>query len=65
MMNQMMKECLGEDGKPDFKKLKGFMERRGKSAFSEDEIRMMRQFCGPGGRPDAEKMQQLMKKCGC
>jgi hypothetical protein len=65
MMSQMMKECCGQDGVPDFEKIKGFMEKCGKTEFTEDEIKMIRQFCGQTGKPDAETMQQLMAKCGC
>lgn len=65
MMSQMMKECCGKDGAPDFAKMKGFMETCGKAEFTDDEIKMMRQFCSQSGKADAEKMQQLMKKCGC
>jgi len=65
MMQEMMKQCCIDDGKPDFKKMKQFMESCGKKAFSEDEIAMMKQFCGQEGMPDFEKMKQLMEKCGC
>lgn len=65
MMNQMMKECCGTDGMPDFEKMKAFMEKCGKTQFTDDEIKMMREFCAQGGKPDAEMMKQLMKKCGC
>lgn len=62
-MNEMMKECCGEDGVPDFDKMKGFMEKCGKMQFTDEEMRMMREFCAQGGKPDAEKMRQLMEKC--
>ena len=65
MMNEMMKECCGEGGTPDFDKTKTFMEKCGKTQFTEDDIERMRQFCGQAGKPDAEKMKQLMEKCGC
>lgn len=29
MMDQMMKECCGKEGKPDFEKMKKFMEMCG------------------------------------
>ena len=65
MMGQMMKECCGADGKPDFEKMKGFMEKCGKGNFSEDEIRMLHEFCGRKDQPDAEEMKHFMAKCGC
>ncbi len=65
MMQEMMKQCCIDDGKPDFKKMMQFMESCGKKAFSEDEMAMMKQFCGQEGMPDFEKMKQLMEKCGC
>ena len=52
MMNQMMKECLGEDGKPDFEKMKGFMDT------------MMKQCCGDDGMPDFKRMKGFMERCG-
>lgn len=64
-MMEMMKECCGEDGMPDFEKMKGFMEKCGKAEFTDDELKMMRQFCEQTGKPDIEKMKQLMEKCGC
>lgn len=64
-MGEMMKECCGEDGMPDFEKMKGFMEKCGKAEFTDDELKMMRQFCEQTGKPDIEKMKQLMEKCGC
>lgn len=65
MMSQMMKECCGEDGRPEFEKMKGFMKKCGKTEFTDEEIKMMQQFCGQTGRPDPQKMQQLMEKCHC
>jgi hypothetical protein len=65
MMNEMMKECCGEGGMPDFEKMKAFMEKCGKTQFTEADIKMMQEFCGQTGKPDAEKMKQLMEKCGC
>jgi hypothetical protein len=65
MMGEMMKECCGKDGMPDFGKMKDFMEKCGKREFTGDEIRMMRQFCGQIDKPDIDKMKQLMEKCGC
>jgi hypothetical protein len=65
MMSQMMKECCGEDGTPNFEKMKGFMQLLGKTDFSDAESEMLRKFCSQSGKPDAEKMKQLMEKCGC
>lgn len=65
MMTLMMKECCGQNGMPDFEKMKSFMEKCGKRGFTDDEIRMMRQFCNQTGKPNAEEMKQLMQKCGC
>jgi hypothetical protein len=65
MMQEMMKQCCTEDGKPDFDKMIGFMQSCGKKGFSEDEFAMMKQFCCGEGMPDPEKMKQLMEKCGC
>ncbi len=54
MMNEAMKQCCGEDGKPDFGKecgkvnlMKRFME--------------MKQVCGQEGIPDAKKLKHFMK----
>ena len=41
MMNEMMAECCGDTGKPDFNKMKTFMEKCGKQDFSEEELAMM------------------------
>ena len=65
MMSQMMNECCGVDGKPDFEKMKGFMQMCGKSEFGDDELEMVRQFCSQSGKLDVEKMKRLMEKCGC
>jgi hypothetical protein len=65
MMNEMMKRCCGEEGIPDFEKMKQFMESCGKKQFGEEEIRMMKECCGKEGIPDVEKMKELMGKCGC
>jgi hypothetical protein len=64
-MNEMMAECCGCNGKPDFDLMKQFMERCGKEEFSEEQIAMMKQFCGPEGKPDAKQMKQFMENCGC
>ena len=65
MMNEMMKECCGSDGKPHFEKMKQFMEHCGKTEFSDDQIAMMKQFCGQEGMPNMEKMKELVEKCEC
>lgn len=65
MKNEMMKRCCGEHGKPDFEKIKQFMQQCGKQDYNEDQIAMMKQFCGQEGMPDMEKMKELMEKCGC
>lgn len=65
MMQEMMKQCCSKDGKPDFEKMKQFMEQCGKQQFSEDELAMMKRFCADQGMPDAGKMKQMMERCGC
>lgn len=65
MMQEMMKQCCGDDGKPDFEKMIKFMQSCGKKGFSEDEMAMMKQFCCGEGMPDPKKMKQMMEKCGC
>jgi hypothetical protein len=65
MMEEMMKECCGAEGMPDFEKMKKFMESCGKMQFGDEEKRMMKEFCAKEGMPDFEKMKQLMEKCGC
>ncbi len=65
MMEEMMKECCGPEGKPDFEMMKKFMAKCGKTQFGDDEIRMMKECCAQEGMPDVEKMKELMKKCGC
>lgn len=65
MMTRMMKECCGQDGMPDFEKMKAFMENCGKRGFTDEEIKMMRQFCDQTGKPDDKNLKQLMEKCGC
>ena len=65
MMNEMMKQCCGDDGKPDFEKMKQFMTECGKGSFGETEIAMMKQFCCQEGMLDFTKMKEMMEKCGC
>ena len=38
MMEEMMKACCGLEGKPDFEKMKAFMESCGKAQFGEEEV---------------------------
>jgi len=65
MMNEMMKQCCGENGKPDFEKMKQFMEGCGAKNFGDEQIAMMKEFCCQEGMPDMTKMMELMEKCGC
>ena len=65
MMEEMMKQCCGEAGKPDFEEIKKFMESCGKMQFSEDEIATMKGMCGGEEPPGPEKMKQFMERCGC
>lgn len=65
MMEEMMKRCCGPEGKPDFEKMKKFMESCGKTQFDEEEVRMMKECCTQKGKPDFGKMKRMMEKCGC
>lgn len=65
MISEMMKQCCGDDGKPDFERMKQFMEKGGNDSFGESEIAMMKQFCSQQGMPNFEKMKEMMEKCGC
>ena len=65
MMSEMMKQCCGDDGMPDFEKMKQFTEQCGKKEFNEEHVAMMKEFCAGKGVPDFEKMNGLMEKCGC
>lgn len=65
MISDMMKQCCGAEGKPDFDKMKQFMEHCGKLDFGDDEKDMMEKFCSQEGMPDMAKMKELMEKCGC
>ena len=65
MMEEMMSACCGKDGKPDFEKMKVFMEKCGKADFTAEEISMMKKICCQEGKPDVEKMKEMMEKCGC
>lgn len=64
-MNDMMKHCCNEQGKPDFNKMKQFMKDSGMQEFTDDHITMMRQFCSGEGMPDMAEMRAMMEKCGC
>jgi hypothetical protein len=64
-MSRMLRGCCGEDGMPDLKKLKHFMQTCGKTEFSDKDIEMMTEFCSHSAKPNAEKMRQLMEACGC
>lgn len=65
MMNEMMKQCCDEHGKPDFDKMKQFMEGCGMQGFSDDQIAMMKEICSGKGMPNMAKMKEMMDKCGC
>jgi hypothetical protein len=65
MMEEMMKACCDPEGKPDFERMKKFMEKCGKMQFAEEEIRMMKECCAQEGMPDVKKIKELMEKCGC
>lgn len=65
MMDTMIKACCGEDGRPDFDRMKQFMERCGVRGFSDEHIAMMKQFCGGEGMPDFQQMMAFMEECGC
>ncbi len=65
MMQELMNQCCADDGKPDFEKMKQFMEHCGERDLSEEQIAMMKGFCGQEGMPDMTKMMEFMEKCGC
>ena len=65
MMNEMMEQCCGGDGKPNFDMMKQFMEHCGKSEFSDADLQTMKQFCGEDSKPDIAKMKQMMELCSC
>jgi len=64
-MEEMMKHCCGEGGKPDPEKMKQFMESFGKKEFSEAQMKMIHEFCCGEGKPNPQEMKALMEKCGC
>ena len=64
-MNEMMEQCCGGDGKPDFVMMKQYMERCGKSDFTDTDMEAMKQFCCGNEMPDMSEMKQMMESCGC
>jgi hypothetical protein len=64
-MNDMMKQCCADDGKPDFEKMKQFMQQCGKDSFGKAEIAMMKEFCCQEGMPSFGQIKEVMAKCGC
>jgi len=64
-MEEMMKHCCGESGKPDPAKMKQFMESFGKKEFSEAQMEMIHEFCCGEGMPNPQEVKALMEKCGC
>ncbi len=64
-MEEMMKHCCGEGGKPDPEKMKQFMESFGKKEFGEAQMEMIKEFCCGEGKPNPQEMKALMEKCGC
>lgn len=44
MMRDMMKQCCGTNGKPDFDHMKEFMGQCGKGEFTDDDFEMMKVF---------------------
>jgi hypothetical protein len=64
-MEEMMKQCCGEGGRPDPKKMKRFMESFGKKEFSEAQMKMIHEFCCGEGKPDPQEMKAVIEKCGC
>ena len=64
-MEEMMKHCCGEGGKPDPEKMKQFMESFGKKEFSEAQMEMIHEFCCGEGKRNPQEMKALMEKCGC
>lgn len=64
-MNEMMEQCCGGDGKPNFDMMKRYMSHCGKSEFTDDDVETMKQFCCGEGMPDMSKMKEMMASCGC
>lgn len=65
MMEEFMKQCCDESGRPDFAKMKRFMEKFGAEEMSGEQMAMMKRFCEGGKMPDMGRMMQFMKECGC
>ena len=64
-MEEMMRQCCGEGGRPDPEKMKQFMESLGKMQFSEAQMEMIHEFCCREDKPDPQKVKTIMEKCGC
>ena len=64
-MNEMMEQCCGGDGKPNFDMMKRFMGHCGKSEFTDDDVETMKQFCCGESMLDMSKMREMMESCGC
>jgi hypothetical protein len=64
-MEEMMKQCCGEGGKPDPEKMKQFMEGFGKKEFSEAQMEMIHEFCCGGAKVEPQAINALMEKCEC
>jgi len=64
-MNQMMEQCCGGDGKPDFDMMKRFMGHCGKSDFTDDDVEKMTLFCYGKGMPNMFRIKEMMESCGC
>lgn len=68
MKSDMMQQCCGKDGMPNFEMMKDFMEQQGKKVFSEDDLTRMKKFCTQMDKSDTDcekKMKQMMVLCGC
>lgn len=65
MMQEMMKRCCGEDGRPDFDRMKWFMQECGMAGFSDEHIAAMKRFCSGEGMPDFQEMRRFVEGCGC
>lgn len=63
-MNEMMEQCCGTDGMPNFDMMKKFMTQCGKGDFSDEDIALMKEFCGKG-MPEMSRMKEMMESCGC
>jgi hypothetical protein len=64
-MEEMMKQCCGEGGRPDPEKMKKFMEGFGKKEFSVAQMEMIHEFCCGDDKPDPQTTKTLMEKCEC